>query len=96
MGLPIYYTETFEVTFKMLIEFIRENWGEKVAREFVRETEKIIQMIANFPHMYKSGTFDKNVRIAPINRLSLLFYEVTSKHIMLHYIVDSRQEPFWL
>ena len=80
----------------MLVEFIQENWGGRVAKDFVKETEKIIQMIADFPYMYKSSVFDKNVRIAPINKLSLLFYEVTGKHIMLHYIVDSRQEPFWL
>jgi len=40
--------------------------------------------------------FDKEVRVAQINKLSFLFYEVTDKHITLLYIVDSRQDPFWL
>lgn len=96
MALAVQYTETFEVTFKTLIAFILENWGEKTAEEFVKETDKIIQLISNFPYMYKSSNFDSDVRVANINKLSFLFYEVTEKQITLLYIVDSRQEPFWL
>ena len=40
MVLAIQYTETFEVTFKALVMFLRENWGEKVAGEFIKETDK--------------------------------------------------------
>lgn len=96
MGLSVQYTDTFEFTFKTLVEFIQENWGEKVTNEFVKETDKVIQLITTFPLMYKSSSFDNNVREAPVNKLSSLFYEVTADHITLLYIVDSRQEPFWL
>lgn len=96
MSLQIQQTDTFEYTFKVLVEFIQNNWGEKVVNEFVAETEKIIQLIANFPYMYKSSPFDKTVRVATINKLSSLFYEVTENHLTLLYIVDSRQEPLWL
>ena len=79
-----------------MVEFIQENWGEKVARKFIKETDKVIQLIISFPRMYKSSSFDNDVRVAQINKLSSLFYEVTTNHITLLYIVDSRQEPFWL
>lgn len=96
MSLNIQQTDTFEYTFKVLIEFIQSNWGEKVVDEFVGETEKVIRLIANFPYMYKSSVFDETVRVATINKLSSLFYEVTESHLILLYIVDSRQEPLWL
>jgi len=96
MALAVQYTETFELTFKTLVEFIRENWGEKTEGEFIKEADKIIQLIREFPLMYKSSAFDSGIRIAQINKLSSLFYEVTVKYITLLYIVDSRQEPFWL
>jgi len=96
VGLSVQYAETFEITFKALIDFLRENWGDKVVTHFVEETEKVIDLITNFPRMYKASSFDQNVRVAPINKLSSLFYEVTNKHITLLHIIDTRQEPFWL
>ncbi|MBD1433530.1 hypothetical protein H8B06_11875 [Sphingobacterium sp. DN00404] len=72
MALKIQYTETFEYTFKVLVEFIRENWGEAVVEDFVKETEKIIDLIASFPNMYKPSSFDKNVRVAQVRKLSSL------------------------
>lgn len=96
MALKVQYTETFEYTFKALVEFINDNWGDKVVRDFVKETEKTIQLIASFPNMYKASSFDKEVRIAQIKKLSSLFYAVGEGQLTLLYIVDSRQEPFWL
>lgn len=96
MALKIQYTETFEYTFKVLIEFIRENWGDKVVEDFVAETEKTIQLIASFPKMYKPSSFDKNVRVAQVRKLSSLLYTVGAKQLTLLYILDSRQDPFWL
>lgn len=95
MALKIQYTETFEYTFKVLVEFIRENWGEAVVEDFVKETEKIIDLIASFPNMYKPSSFDKNVRVAQVRKLSSLLYSVSDEQLTLLYIVDSRQEPFW-
>lgn len=96
MALNVQYTGTFEYTLKALVEFLRNNWGDKIAREFVKETEKTIQLIASFPNMYKASSFDKEVRVAQIKKLSSLFYVVTDKQLTLLYIVDSRQDPFWL
>ena len=93
MSLKIQQTDTFEYTFKVLIAFIEVNWGEKVVNEFIEETEKVIRLIANFPYMYKSSIFDETVRVATINKLSSLFYEITESSLILLYIVDSRQEP---
>lgn len=95
MALKIQYTETFEYTFSVLVEFIRENWGDAVVKDFVKETEKTIDLIASFPNMYKPSSFDKNVRVAQIRKLSSLLYAVNDEQLTLLYIVDSRQEPFW-
>jgi len=40
VGLSVQYTETFKTTFKVLTDFLRENWGDKVVTDFVEETEK--------------------------------------------------------
>lgn len=80
----------------MLIQFLRENWGDQVVDGFIEEAEKVISLVTTFPEMYRPSLFDPNVRVAPIDRLSSLFYEVAPTHITLLYIVDNRQEPFWL
>lgn len=96
MPLKIQYTDTFEYTLKVLIDFLEERWGSKVSREFINEAEDVIRSIAVFPNMYKVASFDETVRVAPIKKLSSLFYAVSDSSITLLYIVDSRQEPFWI
>lgn len=96
MALKVQNTDTFEYTFKVLVEFLKDNWGDKITEEFVKETEKTIRLISAFPNMYKPSSFDKEVRVAQIKKLSSLFYAVGDDHLTLLYIVDSRQEPFWL
>ncbi|NGM61928.1 hypothetical protein G5B30_08365 [Sphingobacterium sp. SGG-5] len=96
MGLKVQYTDTFEYTFKVLIGFIRNNWGDKVTDDFIKETDKTILLISAFPNMYKPSSFDENVRVAQVKKLSSLFYAVSNDKLTLLYIVDSRQEPFWL
>lgn len=62
----------------------------------MKETDKAIRLISSFPNMYKSSLFDEHVRVAQVRKLSSLFYTVSGENIVLLYIVDSRQEPFWL
>jgi len=63
--------------------------------DFVKETGKIIELIASFSNMYKPSSFDKNVRVAQVRKLSSRLYAVSDEQLTLLYIVDSRQEPFW-
>lgn len=96
MALKVQYTDTFAYTFKVLVEFIQDNWGDKVTKDFMKETDKTIRSISAFPNMYRSSPFDKNVRVAQVRKLSSLFYTVSGEKLSLLYIVDSRQEPFWM
>lgn len=96
MALKVQYTDTFEYTFKILIEFMRDNWGDKIADDFVKETDKTIQLISGFPNMYKPSSFDEHVRVAQVRKPSSLFYSVGKDRLTLLYIVDSRQDPVWL
>ncbi|WP_164112019.1 MULTISPECIES: type II toxin-antitoxin system RelE/ParE family toxin [Sphingobacterium] len=96
MSLTVQYTDTFEYTLKVLVDFLDEHWGSKVSNRFLLEAEDVIKSIAAFPTMYKVSSFDASVRVAPIKKLSSLFYAVSDSNITLLYIVDSRQEPFWI
>lgn len=96
MALPVLYTDTFEYTLKVLVEFLDEHWGEKVSKDFIEKTEDVIKSISIFPNMYVASTFDETVRVAPIRRLSSLFYVVSDTSVTLLYIIDTRQEPFWI
>lgn len=95
MRLTVRYSETFEETFKAVVLFIDGKWGETTTNKFIKKAEGVIEKIAKFPQMYKAIQFDNNIRKAPINKLSSLYYQVTDTHIILLYIVDNRQEPFW-
>lgn len=85
MALNVQYTDTFEYTFKALVEFIRDNWGNKVTDDFIKEADKTIQLISAFPNMYKPSSFDDNVRVAQVRKLSSLFYAVSKDKLTLLY-----------
>lgn len=96
MILDVQYAETFNITLKAIVTFIDEKWGETASDEFIKKAEKVIENIRVHPYIFKATGFDNEIRIAQINKLSLMYYQVSKAHITLLYIIDSRQDPYWL
>lgn len=92
MSLSVIWTDYAIETFDLTLDFINENWGEKITQRFVRKTEKTIQHISYFPYSFRSS-LQRTVRKAVISKQTSLFYEVHSTHITLLYFWDNRQQP---
>lgn len=79
----------------MWLLLIRDG-GKATSGKFIKKTEKVIENISVHPYIFKATGFDKEIRIAQISKLSLMYYQVSKTHITLLYIIDSRQDPYWV
>jgi plasmid stabilization system protein ParE len=93
VSLPIFYTPRSRETLKSVYDFIHNKFGTKAADKFALKAEKTIDLIAEYPLMFKASTIDENVRVGFITRQTSLFYRVTNTSIHLLFFWDNRQEP---
>ncbi len=93
MGLNIQYTPEAEETLNSVYYFIIEKFGKRPAEAFLTKADKIIQLIAEMPEMYKAAPFDENVRIGLISKQTSIFYRMKEDSVELLFFWDNRQEP---
>jgi plasmid stabilization system protein ParE len=93
MSLHVLYTEHSKETLTTVYEFIEERFGKKSADQFLIKTEKTIELIAEFPFMFKATSIDVNVRKCVISKQTSLFYRVTETEVHLLFFWDIRQDP---
>lgn len=93
MSIQVLYTPDSLETLASIYNFIRGEFGSKSADTFVSKAEKTINLISQFPLMFKSTSIDENIRIGFISKQTSLFYRVTDNSIQLLFFWDNRQEP---
>jgi plasmid stabilization system protein ParE len=93
MSLEIFYTPDSRETLSSVYDFIQNKFGTRAADSFVKKAEKTINLIAEYPHMFKASAIDENIRIGLITKQTSLFYRVTNTTIQLLFFWDNRQEP---
>lgn len=75
--------------------FIEENVGKKDADKFLFKVEKVVNLIAQNPYMFKASGTAKNVRVGLINRRHSVLYRVYENSIHILFFWDNRQEPLF-
>jgi len=93
MKLAIFYTPRSKETLASVYNFILDKFGLKPANKFASKIEKIIELIAHHPFMFKASTIDYDVRIGLISKQTSLFYRLTGTSVHLLFFWDNRQEP---
>ena len=80
-------------TVSAIIVFIRDQWGNKSAEKFVKETYNRIDLISTNPYIDRALGKDPGVRIAFITPQVSVVYKIHPEHIYLLYFWDNRQQP---
>ncbi|MFC0517528.1 type II toxin-antitoxin system RelE/ParE family toxin [Mucilaginibacter angelicae] len=79
--------------FNSIIAYLEQEWGENVTKNFVINTYKIIELIANYPEMGTLENKEKQIRGFVITKHNTLFYRVEEDKIVLITFFDNRQHP---
>ena len=78
-----------------IFNFLTEKWTKKEVENFVNQTDRVIEQIAENPGMFVATGKRKNVRKGFVNNLVSMFYIVypRKKEIQLLRFWDNRQNP---
>lgn len=95
MKLEIFYTRHYRTASAAIYDFIEKNVGKKDADKFLIRIEKVLNLIATNPYMFKSSNFDKSVRVGLINKQHSFLYKVSENNIYILFIWDNKQEPLF-
>jgi plasmid stabilization system protein ParE len=92
--MKIIWTENALKSYFVILEYLQSEWGDKILQDFVIKTEHILAQIQEYPKMYESSEFYKNVRKAFITKHNLMFYKIKprKKEIELLIFWDTRQD----
>ena len=78
-------------------DYIQENFGNKVAMEFLQEFRHTIQLLEGYPQLGPTEPlltmFPSEYRSVVIKRLTKMVYRILEDHIEIADIWDCRREP---
>lgn len=93
MNKKIIWSSLAENDFVKILEYLQENWEEKVINKFIEKIELVIHQIAINPSQYSIINKSKKIRKCVLSKHNTLFYKVSNQSIDILRIYDTRQNP---
>ncbi|TFF37905.1 type II toxin-antitoxin system RelE/ParE family toxin [Mucilaginibacter psychrotolerans] len=95
MAYKIVWTKQAINGFDKVVSYLIENWTEKELREFISETDRFFEILAQFPEILQRTATKENVRRGPINKLTVITYRLkrVTKQIEIISFRSARQKP---
>ena len=89
--MQVYITPRAERNFDSIVDYIKQKWGEKTAREFIQKVDEIFILLKNFPLM---GQVENNdIRGFQLSRQTRIVYRIRDNKIIILSFFDVRQDP---
>ncbi len=92
MALDIFWTPKAIETFNQVIDYLSENWTEKVVQDFTHKVDKTLKLLQS-NHVTFRTTDKLDVFEVLITKHNLLIYRVKANQIQLLRFFDTRQHP---
>jgi plasmid stabilization system protein ParE len=93
MSKQIVWAPLSEGDFARILEYLNENWDDKVVKKFIDLTENILKQISvnprQFPIIYKK----EKIRKCVLTKHNSLFYRYSKSQVDILRIYDTRQDP---
>ncbi len=93
MALDIKWNKRAKNNFDKIIEYLILSFGEIKAKQFVRRSYSIIELLAEFPELGSLEEKEKKIYGILITQHNRLFYRITEQEIILLNFFDTRQNP---
>lgn len=76
-----------------LITYLKEEWTEKIAADFLNTFDSSIEQLQKFPTSGTTLQQDRSIRKLVVNKQTSVFYKIKRNTIYILNIVDNRQNP---
>lgn len=95
MAFEIVWTKRASKGYDKVVNYLAENWSEKEVMNFITDSDKFFEVLANHPEILQKANKHKNLYRGPINKLTILTYKVkpVNNQIILINIRGARQKP---
>jgi addiction module RelE/StbE family toxin len=91
MAYTIVWTANAKEDLQQIISYLKTNWSEAVAEQFVETVLHKVCLLENQPFIGIASTKEKTVRKLLISKHIALFYKVSEPNIILLDFFDVRQ-----
>ena len=93
MSKQIVWSPSAESDFANILEYLQENWEERVTNQFIDLTEGILSQISINPRQFPLIHKKQKIRKCVITKHNTLFYRESNSQVDLLRIYDIRQDP---
>lgn len=84
-------TPRAEKNFDSIVDYIKDTWGEKTAKQFVKKTDELFRLLKNYPSIGQIESGDiRGFQLSPHTRI---LYRIRDKKIIILAFFDVRQDP---
>ncbi|TAH17969.1 MAG: type II toxin-antitoxin system RelE/ParE family toxin [Cytophagales bacterium] len=91
--MKVVWTETALKKFSQIIDYLKENFSEKAAKDFAAKTDEKIAQIQQFPEIGRKSPKAKDVRKVNIGKRTSMFYKVKTTILTILTFSDHREDP---
>lgn len=75
------------------LTYLENEWGDKVAEDFLTRVDARISMLKHQPHLGAKSKKAPNIRGLLITKHNLLYYKVDNNKIVILNLYDTRSNP---
>jgi len=93
MSKRVTWSPLAEKDFETILEYLDENWGEKVIHHFISSTDDLISQISTSPKLFPLINKKLKIRKCVITKHNTLYYRERRQSIDILRIFDTRQDP---
>ena len=89
--MQVFVTPRAERNFDSIISYIKQEWGEKIAEEFIQKVDDIFKLLKTFPLMGQIENSD--IRGFQLTKHTRILYRLRDNKIIILSFFDVRQNP---
>ncbi len=88
--LSVNWSEISQKDYNKNIDYLLSEWSEKVAKKFIKEVERTLNLLVKNPKMYPLSDYE-GIRKAVITKQITLYYKIEKDNIILIRFWNSYQ-----
>jgi plasmid stabilization system protein ParE len=93
MALEIVWSKRADKKFDLILEYLSNEWGNKVTKAFVKKVYDFLDILSEFPEIGTLENKDKAIRGFVIIKQVSVFYAIRNNQIIILNFFDNRQSP---
>lgn len=93
MSRKVVITKTAEKKLNELIDYLGENWSERIKKELIKKLDHNLEIIRIYPEIFPKSDAKPGLHRAVITKQTIIFYRYNSSEIKIVTLFDTRQHP---